>query len=34
MVRRAEEILGVLRSRRAAPKDGWVDRLTEWDAVR
>jgi hypothetical protein len=34
LVRRAEEILGVLRSRRAAPKDGWVDRLTEWDAVR
>ena len=34
LARRAEEIQRRVRGKRARPQDGWIDRLSEWDALR
>ncbi len=34
LAQRAAEILRRVRATRQRPKDGWIDRLSEWDAVR
>ena len=34
LAQRADRVLRHLRRQQRAPRDGWFDRLTEWDAVR